>query len=106
MLKVRKPKLGVRKLGGSDLEWSNPCGNQTTHFVGNIKSPNAQNYCCNCKKTGSTSYARPTICISSTNKGKTQVQWVIVLGEKHEGEPKQTTMLPMGPPIVYLLLMK
>jgi len=69
--KVQKPKLGIRKLRGSDLERSNPCGDQAAHFIGYTESPNAQNYCCNCEKTRTTSYARPTICISSTNKGKT-----------------------------------
>jgi hypothetical protein len=72
--KVQKPKSRVRKLRGSDLKWSNPYGNQVAHFVGYTKSLNVQNFYCNCKKTGTTSYVRPTICVSSTNKGKTQVR--------------------------------
>jgi hypothetical protein len=70
--------LRIRKLGGSDLEWSNPCGDQTSHFVGYTKSPNVQNSCNNCKKTKTTSYARSNIYISSINERKTQVRWVIV----------------------------
>jgi hypothetical protein len=104
--KVWKPKLGVKKLGRNDLKRSNPCGNQVAHFVGYIKSLNAQNSCCNCKKIGTTSYARPTICISSINEGKTQVKWVINIGWKTQKWPQANIVLPMGPPIVYLILMK
>jgi len=53
--KIWKPKLGIRKLGGNDIKWSNPCGNQTTHFVGYIESPNVKNSSCNHKKIGTTS---------------------------------------------------
>jgi hypothetical protein len=40
---MRKLELGIRKLGGSDIKWSNPYEEQTTHFVGCIESPNAKN---------------------------------------------------------------
>jgi hypothetical protein len=41
--KIKKPYLEVKKLGKSDIEWSNPCGDQVTHFVGYIESLNAKN---------------------------------------------------------------
>jgi hypothetical protein len=48
--KIQKPMLRVRKPKGSDIEWSNPCGDKATHFVGFIKSPNVENSSCNHKK--------------------------------------------------------
>jgi hypothetical protein len=48
--KIQKPMLRIRKPKGSDIEWSNPCGDQATHFVGLIESPNVENSFCNCKK--------------------------------------------------------
>jgi len=46
------------------------------------------------------SKARPTMCISSTNEGKTQVKWVVKVREKVlENELMQTTF-PKDPPIV------
>jgi hypothetical protein len=96
--KVWKPKSRVRKLRGSDLKWSNPCGDQTSHFVGYTKSPNAQNFCCNSKKTKTTSYARSSICISSINERKTQVRWVIVIGPKAQRWAWANNVLPNGSP--------
>ncbi len=69
--KIRKPKLGVRKLKGGYILWSNLYGNQATHFVGCTESLSAENSSCNCKKIRTTFDARPIICISSTNEGKT-----------------------------------
>jgi hypothetical protein len=51
--------LRVRKLGGSDIKWSNPYGNETTHFVGCTENPNAENSSCNHKKTITTFDPRP-----------------------------------------------
>jgi hypothetical protein len=76
---MQKPKLGIQKLRGSDIEWSNPYGKQITHFIGCIKSPNVKNYFCNCKKIGTTFDAKPTIYISSTNERETQVGGVVVV---------------------------
>jgi hypothetical protein len=36
---------------------------------------------------------------------KTQVGWAAIIG-KHEGEPEQTTLFPMCPPAMYLIMMK
>ncbi len=33
-LRINKLMLGVRKPYGSDMDESNPCGDQVTHFVG------------------------------------------------------------------------
>ncbi len=98
MPKVWKPKLGVKNLGRNDLKRSNPRGDQVAHFVGYIKSPNAQNSCCNCKKIGTKSYARPTICISSINEGKTQVKWVIDIGWKTQKWTQANNSPPNGSP--------
>jgi len=62
--------------------WSNPYGDQATHFVNYIERPNAPNSSCNYKKIGNTSNARPTMCVSSANEGKTQVRWVVAVKQK------------------------
>jgi len=80
--KIQKPKLKIRKLEGNDIEWSNPYGNQTIHFVDYIESPNVKNYKYNCKKIGTTFDVGLIICISSTNKGKTQVRWVATIRQR------------------------
>jgi hypothetical protein len=77
--KIQKPESKIKKPRGSDIKWSNPCGNQITHFTNYTKSPNAKNPYSNCKKTITTSDAKPTICVSSTNEGKTQVGWVAIV---------------------------
>jgi hypothetical protein len=74
--------LGIRKLGGSDIEWSNLCGNQATHFNDCTKNPNVENSCCNHKKTRTTFDVGLTICVSSTNDGKTQVERVVTIGQR------------------------
>ncbi len=38
----------MKKLGGSDIKWSNPYEDQTTHFASCTKSPNAENSYYNC----------------------------------------------------------
>jgi len=72
----------ARKHGRNDINWFNPYGNQFTHFVNYTKSLNASNSSCNHKKIGNTSEARPIMCISSTNEGKTQVGWVATIGQR------------------------
>jgi hypothetical protein len=48
--KIRRLDSGARKPGGSDIDWSNQCGNQVVHFVDCTKSPNAPNFFYNHKK--------------------------------------------------------
>jgi len=72
----------VKSPRGSHIKWSNPYGDQTTHFIDYTKSPNAQNSCCNCKKTRTTSNVGPTICVTSANEGKMQVGWADVVRRK------------------------
>jgi len=40
--KIQKPKLEVRKPGGNDIDWSNPYGDQATHFFGCTKNFNVK----------------------------------------------------------------
>ncbi len=61
--KTWKPKLGIRKSGGSDIEWFNPCGDQATHFTNCTESPNVKNSNCKCKKTRITFDVGPTTCV-------------------------------------------
>jgi hypothetical protein len=42
--------LGIKKLGGSDIKRSNPCGDQATHFIGYTESIIVENSYCNHKK--------------------------------------------------------
>jgi hypothetical protein len=53
-----------------------------THFINCIENPNVPNSSCNRKKTSNTSDARPIMCISSANEGKTQIRWVIVIRQR------------------------
>jgi hypothetical protein len=48
--KIQEPMSRVRKPRRSDIKWSNPYGNQVTHFIGYIENPNFENSSCNCKK--------------------------------------------------------
>jgi hypothetical protein len=75
-------KIKSKKQEKNDIEWSNPCGDQTTHFVNCTKNFNAENYYSNCKKTRTTSNGRPTICVSSANKRKTKVGWAVAIGQR------------------------
>ncbi len=63
--KIQKPKLRVKKPRESDIKWSNPCGDQATHFNDCTKILNLENFSYNHKKIITTSDARPTICVSS-----------------------------------------
>ncbi len=60
-LKIRKSDLGVKKLGGSDIDQFNPYEDQAKHFMGCIESPNVPNSSCNHEKTSNTFEARPTM---------------------------------------------
>jgi hypothetical protein len=51
---IQKLKLGVKKPRGNDIKWSNPYGDQATHFVGRIESPNVINSSCNHRKVKTT----------------------------------------------------
>ncbi len=51
------------------IKWSNPCGDQATHFDGCIENPNANNSY-NRKNVGTIYNAGPTICVSFTKEGK------------------------------------
>jgi hypothetical protein len=77
-----RPNLGAKKLRRSDINYFNPYGNQGTQFVSFIESLDAPNSSYNHKKTSNTSKVGPTMCISSTNKGKTQVRWVVIIGKR------------------------
>jgi hypothetical protein len=44
-LKIRKPR--VKKIRGSDIMWSNLCGNQVTHFINCTENLNGKNSYCN-----------------------------------------------------------
>jgi hypothetical protein len=59
--KIQKPELKVRKPRGSDIKWSNPYGDQATHFVGCIESLNADNSYCDHKKIKTTSNVGPSL---------------------------------------------
>jgi hypothetical protein len=80
--KIQKPKSRIRKLGRIDIEWSNPYGDQATHYIACIESLNANNSCYNRKNARTTSDVEPTICVSSAKKKKTQVRWAIVVRRK------------------------
>jgi len=56
-----KTRFKCKKYGGSDIDWSNPCEDQTTHFSGCTKSYKAVNSSCNCKKSVTTYEVGPTI---------------------------------------------
>jgi hypothetical protein len=81
--KIRKLKSRVRKPKRSDIKWSNPCVDQAIHFIDCNENPNAENFCYNCKKTRITFDTKPiTICISSINERKTQVGWIVDIGQR------------------------
>lgn len=42
--------LSVNVFGKNDMDGSNPCGDQTTHFVSWVESPNVTNFACNHNK--------------------------------------------------------
>jgi hypothetical protein len=96
--KIWKPKSRVRKLGGNEIEWSNPWGFQTTHFTDYIERPNTNNYSYNRKNVGTTFDARPIICVSSAKERKTQVRWVVVIRWKVRIWAKENNIPPNWSP--------
>ncbi len=96
--KVWKPKSKVKKLKISYIEWSTLYGDQITHFVGYIKSPNVKNSCCNHKKVRTTFSVGPTICVSSSNERRTQVGWVVAIGWKVQKWTKTNNVIPIRSP--------
>jgi hypothetical protein len=88
----------MKKPKGSDIKWSNSYGDQTTNFISYTKSPNTKNSCYNHKKIGTTSNARPTICVSSTSQGKTQVGWANVVKQKTQKLTKTNNTPHNGSP--------
>ncbi len=79
---IQKPLLGVRKLGRSEMDRFNPCGDQTTHFTSQMENLDVTNFAYNHKKVGTTFETRPTICELLMSEGKTQVRWVVAVGQK------------------------
>jgi hypothetical protein len=59
--RIQKLNSHVRKHGGSDINWSNPYGNQATHFVGCTECLNISNSSCNDKKKGNAFEAKSTM---------------------------------------------
>jgi hypothetical protein len=53
--KIWKFELGIKKQRKSFIKWSNPRGNQATHFISCTKSLNVENSYYNRKKMGTTS---------------------------------------------------
>jgi hypothetical protein len=68
--KIQNPKSKIKKLRKNDIKWSNPYGDQITHFVDCIESFNIKNFYCNHEKTGITFDTGLTIYVSSTNEKK------------------------------------
>jgi hypothetical protein len=66
-----KTCVGCNKLGESDMDGSNPCGDQTTHFTKWMESLNVASSTSKCKNVNTMFEIGPTICISLTNEGKT-----------------------------------
>jgi hypothetical protein len=93
--KIWKLKSKVRKSGKSDREWSNPYGNQATHFTG---CTNAKKISCNCKNVRTTYDARLNICVSSNKEKKTQVRLVVDVGQKMRRRAKANNAHPNGSP--------
>ncbi len=96
--KIQKLELGVRKPQRNDIKWSNPWGDQATHFVGCTERPNADNYSYNRKKVGTTSDGGPIICVSFAKKRKTQVGWATIIGQKAQKWTKVNNIPPNGSP--------
>ncbi len=86
----------LKKLKGSDIEWLNLCGHQVTHFVGCIRSLNVDNSFCNHKNVKTTFDMKLIIFVSSTKERKTQVRWVVVVGQKTEKRTKTNKIFPNG----------
>jgi hypothetical protein len=68
--KIQKLELGVRKPRRSDIKWSNPYGDQATHFNDYTESPSLENSSYNHIKIRATFNVRFIICVSLPTKGK------------------------------------
>jgi hypothetical protein len=80
--KNTKTQVKVKTLRGSDLKWFNFCVQTKLHIRWCTKNLTVENSYCNCKKVGITFDARPTICVSFTNKRKTQIGWVTITRQR------------------------
>jgi hypothetical protein len=69
-----------------------------THFTGCTESTNVPNSSYNRKKIGNTFEAIPTMYISSANKGKTQLGWATVMGQKTRRWASTNNIPPKGSP--------
>jgi hypothetical protein len=80
--KIQKLELKIRKPQGSDIKWSNPLGDQATHFASCTERPNANNSSYNHKNVGTTSDVGLIICVSFAKKRKTQVRWATIIRQR------------------------
>ncbi len=63
-----------------------------------MENPDVTNFAYNHKKVGTTFETRPTICESLVSEGKTQVKWVVVVGQIVRWCIKVNNVLPKGSP--------
>jgi hypothetical protein len=76
--KLQKLILNVKKPKGSDMDKLNHSRDQATHFANSVENLNVANFACNHKKASITYNTRPKICVSATNEGKTQIEFIAV----------------------------
>jgi hypothetical protein len=105
-LRIWKLNSNSRKLEISDINWSNPCGNQATHFTNYIESLNAPNSSYDHQNANSTCEAKWTMCISFINKRKTQMRWAVATRQKLQKWINAITFLPKDPLVMYHIWMK
>jgi histone acetyltransferase (RNA polymerase elongator complex component) len=74
--------LGVKKLGKSEMNGFNPCGDQAAHFTNQVENLDVTNSACNHEKVGTTFETRPTICEPLVSERKAQARWVVVVGQR------------------------
>jgi len=71
-LEVKKPK-------GNDIKWSNPYGDQATHFTSYTKTPNVKIPTTIVKKQKPHLMQDLLYAYCLPTKGKTQVGWVVII---------------------------
>ncbi len=98
--------LNARKPRGSDIDWFNPYGNYVTYFIDCTESLNVVDSSCNHQKTSSTFEVGPTMCVSFANEGKTQVRWVVAIGQKTQRWTSANNIPPKRSFIMYQTQMK
>jgi hypothetical protein len=98
--------LGIKKHGRSEMDRSNICGHQTTHFANWMESLNVTNFDYNHKNVSIAFEIGPTICISLTSKKKSQVGQANVIGWKTQKCAKLNNVSPKGSPCRVLNLKK